>query len=109
MYNRPWPRWLALAVALPLTALVIALAVTRGPSSPATWIALGVEALALVALTVLDPEVTIESRKALPDGRVVTVRRPIVGFKKWERKVGVSGGYEVRVDGFRYEEAYLRI
>lgn len=109
LYNRAWPRWLVLAVTLPLTALLIAMAVTQGLRSPAMWIVLVVEALTLILFTVLDPEVTIKSRRVMPDGRVVNVRRPLVGFKKYETQVGVLGGYEVRVDGFRYEEAYVRI
>jgi hypothetical protein len=109
LYKRPWPRWVVLAVILPLTGLLIAMAATQGIQSPATWTVLLVEALALILFTVLDPEVTIKSRRVLPDGSVVRVRRPIVGFKKYETQVGVLGGYEVRFDGFRYEEAYLRI
>lgn len=35
------------------------------------------------------------------------MRRPIVGFKRYERKVGVTGGYAVSVDWFRYEEGFL--
>ncbi|KAI1373970.1 hypothetical protein F4677DRAFT_185099 [Hypoxylon crocopeplum] len=109
MYNRPWPSWVILAVTIPLTALLVAMGITQGVHSLATWIVLLVDVLALITLSILDPEVTIESRKVLPDGNAVTVRRPIVGFKKCERIVGVTGGYEVRVDGFRYEEAYIRI
>jgi len=109
MYNRLWPRWVPFAVTLPLTALFIAMVVTRGVKSLTPWIILVVDAIALIVLAILDPEVTIETHKVLLDGRLVPVRRPIVGFKRCEREVGVTGGYEVRVDGFRYEEAYFRI
>lgn len=38
------------------------------------------------------------------------MRRPFVGFKRWEVQVGLTGGYEVRaVDGWRYEPALIRI
>lgn len=109
MYNRPWPSWVAIAVALLLTGILIAVAATQGLTSLATWAMIAAEFLAFGLLAIFDPEVTIESQKTLPDGRLVTVRRPIVGFKKHERQVGVTGGYEVRVDGYRYEEAYIRI
>jgi hypothetical protein len=108
-YNRPWPGWVVLAVTLPLTALFVAMAVTQGAKSPGPWIVLMADALVLILFTILDPEVTVKSRKVLPDGSVVNVRRPLVGFKKYETQVGLTGGYEVRFDGFRYEEAYLRI
>ncbi len=109
MYNRPWPRWVPFAILMLLAGVLGAVQLTLGFRSPAIWIILLFGAIILVAFVILDPEVTIKSHKKLPDGRVVTVRRPIVGFKKYERAVGVTVGYEVRVDGFRYEEAYFRI
>ncbi|ORY70930.1 uncharacterized protein BCR38DRAFT_479463 [Pseudomassariella vexata] len=110
MYNRPYPQWTALAVIIPFTALLIAVAATQGVKSPATWIVLFVEVLIMAVFIIIDPGITIASRREhLPDGSVVTIRRPIVGFKKYERRVGVLGGYDVRDDGSRYEEAYIRL
>lgn len=109
MYNRPYPAWLALVVCLPLTAAVVVLATTQGLRSPAPWAVLLVNIIALGVFTVLAPDITITSRRVVPDGTVLRVRRPLVGFKRCERMVGVSGGYDVRVDGFRYEEAYVRL
>ncbi|KAH8881210.1 hypothetical protein GQ53DRAFT_516920 [Thozetella sp. PMI_491] len=109
MYNRPFPAWVPLPVGLVMIAMLIGVALTKGFGSPAMFIALSIELIVMGILTVLDPEFTFESRKALPNGREVTVRRPLVGFKRHERQVGVTGGYEVRVDGYRYEAAYIRI
>lgn len=81
----------------------------QGATSP-TALSLGAACILVRFLfTVLDPDTTIESHKALPDGTVVDVRRPLVGFKRYEEPLGVTGGYEVRYDGYRYEPAYIRI
>lgn len=109
MYNRPYPAWLVLAVCLPLTAAVLVLAAVEGLASPAPWAALLANLAALGAFAVLAPDFTIGSRRTMPDGTVRRVRRPLVGFRRCERTVGATGGYEVRVDGYRYEEAYIRI
>jgi hypothetical protein len=51
----------------------------------------------------------IVTRKELEDGTIVRVKRPLIGLKSHEIEVDVTGGYEVRSDGYRYEEALLRI
>lgn len=109
MYNRPYPAWLPLVVCIPLTVLVIIMAVVEGIRSPAPWVVLLVNFLAVATFAVLTPECTIKNRRIMPNGAVILVRRPLVGFKRCERKIGVTGGYEVRVDGYRYEEAYIRL
>ncbi|KAI0531628.1 hypothetical protein GGR58DRAFT_223902 [Xylaria digitata] len=109
MYRRPWPTWLALVLSLPLSVAWITLILVQGAKSLAAPIVGAIDILVLLVFTVLDPEVTITSRKAMPDGTVVRVRRPIVGFKRLETQLGLTGGYEVRIDGFRYEPAYIRI
>ncbi|KAI0412441.1 hypothetical protein F5X98DRAFT_379789 [Xylaria grammica] len=109
MYRRPWPAWLVLVLSLPLSITWIILILVQGNHSLAAPIVGGIDILVLLVFTILDPEVTITSRKVMPDGTVVSVRRPIVGFKRLESQLGLTGGYEVRIDGFRYEPAYIRI
>ncbi|KAI1122982.1 hypothetical protein F5Y10DRAFT_62716 [Nemania abortiva] len=109
VYRRPWPQWLVFAISLPLSAAWIILIIVQGATSHPAVIVGAADLLVLVLFTVLDPETTITTRKALPDGTVVKVRRPLVGFKKYEAPLGLTGGYEVRIDGFRYEPAYIRI
>lgn len=108
-YNRPWPLWVPVVIFLPFTCALVGIAIVYGVQRPHVWIAIAVETLALLLMTALDPETTIESKGMLDDGTPVRVRRPLVGFKRLERKVGVTGGYEVRFDGYRYEEAYIRL
>ncbi|KAI0111284.1 hypothetical protein GGR51DRAFT_557699 [Nemania sp. FL0031] len=109
VYRRPWPQWLVLPISIPLSVAWLILIIVQSATSHAALIVGAINVLVLLLFTVLDPETTITSRKALPDGTVVKVRRPIVGFKKYEASLGLTGGYEVRVDGFRYEPAYVRI
>jgi len=108
-YQRLLPSWILLIEALIFIAILIAVAVTQGVTSQAVWIVIFVQFLVQSLLTILDPGTTIESLKKMDDGSVVKVRRPIIGFRKCERIVGSTGGYEVRIDGFRYEEAYIRL
>ncbi|KAI0801638.1 hypothetical protein GGR55DRAFT_469572 [Xylaria sp. FL0064] len=109
VYRRPWPTWLVLVLSLPLSITWIVLILAQGAKSKAAPFVGATDILVLVVFTILDPEFTITSRKALPDGTVVNVRRPIVGFKRLESPLGLTGGYEVRIDGYRYEPAYIRI
>ncbi|KAI0551694.1 hypothetical protein F4679DRAFT_122127 [Xylaria curta] len=109
VYQRPWPQWLALAVVLPLTIAWLVLIFTEGAVSRAATILGSTDILVLLVFTILDPETTITSSGVLPDGTIVKVRRPIIGFKRYESSLGLTGGYEVRIDGFRYEPAYIRI
>ncbi|KAI1296135.1 hypothetical protein F5Y03DRAFT_398967 [Xylaria venustula] len=109
VYRRPWPSWLILATSLPLSITWIVLIFVQGGKSVAALFVGATDILVLLVFSILDPEFTITSRKALPDGTVVNVRRPIIGFKHLESPLGVTGGYEVRIDGFRYEPAYIRI
>lgn len=65
--------------------------------------------MAQVLILLLDPETCYQFTRKNPDGTEVRVRRPIVGFRRCEALVGMTGGYEVRVDGWRYEPALIRI
>lgn len=56
-----------------------------------------------------DPETCYKTKTMLDDGTVVRVKRPFIGLKSHEDLVGLTGGYEVRVDGWRYEKALIRI
>lgn len=109
MYTRLYPNWLVALVCIPLTVLAIVLAIVKGLGSYAFFAALVTNPFFLVIFTVLDPDCVIKSRRTLPDGSIMAVRRPLIGFKRCVRKVGVTGGYEARIDGYRYEEAYIRI
>lgn len=109
MYRRLYPRWLLPIFVAALSALFLVFFFVFGRSRPATWVVLAVDFFVLIVGTLLDPEVTIESERRLDDGTLVRVRRPIVGFRRCETRVGLTGGYEVRMDGWRYEEAIIRI
>ncbi|KAI3327098.1 hypothetical protein HD806DRAFT_485980 [Xylariaceae sp. AK1471] len=109
VYRSPWPAWLPIAISIPLSVGWFIIAAMQGATSY-TAVFIGITILVvLLTFTVLDPECTVTSRKTLPDGTAVRVRRPIVGFKRYESQLGLTGGYEVRFDGFRYEPAYIRI
>ncbi|GAP87985.1 hypothetical protein SAMD00023353_3200240 [Rosellinia necatrix] len=109
VYRRPWPQWLVLAISLPLTIAWVILIFVRGVTSRASAVVGLIDILMLLIFTLFDPETTITSHQTLPDGTAVRVRRPIFGFKRYESPLGLTGGYEVRIDGFRYEPAYVRI
>lgn len=109
MYTRPYPSWLMALVCLPCTALAIVLAIVKGLGSYAFFTALLINLFFLAIFAVLDPDCVIMSQRRMSDGSIVAVRRPLIGFKRCERRVGVTGGYEVRTDGYRYEQAYIRI
>ncbi|KAH8658393.1 hypothetical protein BX600DRAFT_469065 [Xylariales sp. PMI_506] len=109
MYNRPWPSWITFVIIFSTTVVAIAFIATKGIRSTITVAVVSVTLLMLTVISILDPETTIETRRTMSDGTVVHVRRPIIGFKRCERVVGVTGNYEVRVDGYRYERAYFRI
>ncbi|KAI0425057.1 hypothetical protein F5Y09DRAFT_117257 [Xylaria sp. FL1042] len=109
VYRRPWPAWLILAPGLPLSVSWVILIIVRGAKSGAALFVGAADILVLLVFTILDPEFTIVSRKVLPDETLVNVRRPIVGLKRLESPLGLTGGYEVRIDGYRYEPAYIRI
>ncbi|KAI1164830.1 hypothetical protein F5B18DRAFT_227560 [Nemania serpens] len=109
IYRRPWPDWLLVVIAFPLVIAWFTLIFLQGATSPAA-LSLGAACLIVRAVfTLFDPETTIESIKTMPDGTIVHVRRPLIGFKRCESSLGVTGGYEVRIDGYRYEPAYIRI
>lgn len=96
-------------IALPLVVAWFTLIFMQGATSPAA-LSVGAATLLMRAIfTILDPETTIESIKTMPDGTMVHVRRPLIGFKRCESPLGVTGGYEVRIDGYRYEPAHFRI
>lgn len=109
IYQCPWPEWVSLAIRIPLAITWLVLIIVLGVSSDTT-LAVGIlHFVAQLFFILCDPETTITTRKALPDGTVVKVRRPLIGFKRYESPLGLTGGYEVRIDGYRYEPAYIRI
>ncbi|KAE8151485.1 hypothetical protein BDV25DRAFT_138816 [Aspergillus avenaceus] len=108
-YSRPYStKWLFIIVGI-LSVSYIGLCITKGPTHPASHAAITALFIVTCGAILVDPETTYETRKVLDDGREVAVRRPLIGFKSQERLVGLTGGYEVRVDGWRYEEALIRI
>ncbi|KAI1818666.1 hypothetical protein GGS20DRAFT_581420 [Poronia punctata] len=109
VYRRAWPRWLAPAIAIPLEIAWITIGFTQGFITKAASITGLVALLVLIFFTLIDPETTIPSRRTMPDGTTVNVRRPLFGLRRDETPLGLTGGYEVRIDGYRYEPAYIRI
>lgn len=109
-YKRPYSLHLFFAIYFPLVVVLVVLIVTLGTQHPAS-----VSVLALVVVLgtlahIFDPDTAYHHTKTtLDDGTVVRVKRPYIGFKHLETKVGVTGNYEVRFDGWRYEEALIRI
>lgn len=56
---------------------------------------------------VIDPRLCyIWFSRKQPDGSKVRVKRPVVGFKRWER---VRGLVDDEDDGYRHERALLRV
>lgn len=88
MYNRPYPAWLPLVVCIPLTVLVIVLAVVEGVRSPAPWIVLLAHFLAVAGFVVLAPDCAIKSWRIMPNGTVVLARRPLVGSRGAKERSG---------------------
>ncbi|KAB8228076.1 hypothetical protein ETB97_011820 [Aspergillus alliaceus] len=108
-YYRPYSvKWLFIIIGV-LSVVYLALCLTEGVSHPATLATIIAMFAIILAAIVVDPETTYVTSRVLDDGQVVRVRRPLVGFKSQETLVGLTGGYEVRVDGWRYEEALIRI
>lgn len=108
-YTRPYSlKWLFITVAI-LVVLFLVLFFVLGSSHPASYVFLALAITISLVATVLDLETAYATTTTLDDGRVVRVKRPLVGLRRCECKVGLTGGYEVRVDGWRYEEALIRI
>lgn len=108
-YRRPFYVWPLVALSTTLSAVSLILLYALGIHHVATlmsWIATIV--VGLVGI-ILDPETTYVRRKRMDDGALVKVVRPFVGFRRYEVLVGVTGGYEVAVDGFRREPALIRL
>ena len=108
-YARPYPvKWLLITITI-LSIIYLLLCTTQGPAHPTSYITI----ITIVSITFLailvDPETVYQTSRILEDGSEVRVRRPLIGFKSRETLVGLTGGYEVRVDGWRYEEALIRI
>ncbi|KAB8234307.1 uncharacterized protein BDW43DRAFT_273802 [Aspergillus alliaceus] len=80
-----------------------------GPHATISHVMLVAYVVAQVLVFILNPENYYEFTRKSPDGSEVRVRRPLVGFKRCETLVGLTGGYEVRMDGWRYEPALVRI
>lgn len=108
-YRRPYSLSLLFIVVAALTILFLITFFVFGRSQPAVWVILSLDILVCILGTLFDPGTAIKSERKLDDGTVVPVRRPLVGFRHCETRVGLTGGYEVRVDGWRYEEAIIRI
>ena len=90
-------------------AAFVALFFTISRDSPITWIVLGVAFIISILGVLFDPDTCIQYTEQLADGTEVKVKQPLIGFKKYETLVGVTGDYEVGVDGWRRERALLRL
>lgn len=108
-YKRPYSVRLFFAIYTPLCVAYIVLGVKLGVGHPASITVVALLFVLGFAASIFDPDFAYETHTTLDDGTVVRVRRPYIGFKHLETKVGVTGDYEVRFDGWRYEEALLRL
>lgn len=60
-------------------------------------------------MILFDPGAVYQTSQVLEDGTEVCVRGPLIRFKLRDVMVGLTGGYEVCVDGWWYEEALIWI
>lgn len=109
-YARPYPvKCLSTIIITILSIIYLLLCTTQGPAHPTSHITI-ITTFGITFLAILvDPETVYQTSRVLEDGTEVPVRRPLIRFKSCETLVGLTGGYEVRVDGWRYEEAFIRI
>lgn len=108
-YKRPYSLRLFFAIYVPLAVAFIVLILTLGTQHPASISVLALVVVLGTLAHIFDPDTAYHTKTTLDDGTVVRVKRPYIGFKHLETKVGVTGDYEVRFDGWRYEEALIRI
>lgn len=80
-----------------------------GGHHPATISVLSLVVVLGALASIFDPDTAYHTKATLDDGSLVRVKRPFIGFKHLETKVGVTGDYEVPFEGLRYEEALIRI
>lgn len=108
-YKRPFSLPLHFGILAALFVVFVVLLVKLGGRHPAT-ITIMCLILAIAILgRIFDPDTAYLTETTLDDGTVVPVKRPLIGFKHLEVKLGVTGDYEVRSDGWRHEPALLRI
>lgn len=108
-YKRPYSLRLFFAIQILLCMIFVVLVAELESAHPATLTVLTLIVVLCILATIFDPETAYHTKTTLNDGTVVRVKRPFIGFKHLETKVGVSGDYEVRFDGWRHEPALLRI
>lgn len=107
-YRRPYSLLWFYAVQLTLTVTYIIL-LTLGTHPHLAFLTITTTGINNVLAGLFDPEICYKTKTTLDDGTVVRVKRPFIGLKSHEDLVGLTGGYEVRVDGWRYEPALIRI
>lgn len=109
LYDRPYSEAThVLALFIPCFAGVLSQSLL-GIESPVTRIFFAIFFILQLVLVLINPDICIWFTRTNPDGTKVRLKRPLVGFKRYETQVGFTGGYEVRYDGYRYEPALLRI
>lgn len=107
-YTAPCVKWLSIIASL-LAILFLILLIAEGLFHPVTYIIVIITVVVYCVIVLLYPGTCYKTSRVLEDGREVRVRRPLIGFKSQERLVGLTGGHEVRIDRWRYEEALIRI
>lgn len=97
-YRRPYSlRWY-LTVEATLIILYIIFFFSMAASHTTPVLLLTAFSVIGIIGTLLDPNTCYTTKTMLDDGTVVPVKRPFVGFKSHEDRVGLTGGYEARVD-----------
>ncbi|KAJ9194191.1 hypothetical protein DTO164E3_7451 [Paecilomyces variotii] len=94
-YRRLIPLRLFFAVVFILTVLYIIAFFVWDRSKPYAWIILGIDIFICLVGCLLDPQTAITSVGTLDDGTRVRIRRPLIGFRHLESRVGLTGGTEV--------------
>jgi hypothetical protein len=108
-YRRPFSLPLHFAILAVLFVVFVVLLVKLGGRHPATITIMSLILAIAILGRIFDPDTAYLTETTLDDGTVVPVKRPLIGFKHLEVKLGVTGDYEVRSDGWRHEPALLRI
>lgn len=107
-YRRPYSLLWFFAIQLTLMIIYIIL-LTLGKHPHLAFLTITTVSINSILGTLFDPETCYKTKTTLDDGTVVRVKKPFIGLKSHEDLVGLTGGYEVRVDGWRYEKALIRI
>ena len=102
-YKRPYSLRLFFAIYILLCVAFIVFIVKLRGHHPATISVLSLVVVLGALASIFDPDTAYHTKATLDYGSVIRVKRPFIGFKHLETKVGVTGDYEVRFDGWRYE------